>query len=225
MKQSKKEALADYLPQKSSKSKKNSVVPKNPPVQVAKAKKNIEIDKENSINKILKYQTNRRFAPIISKELGLKYTRPQLNKLKHDNLEAILHRIRTHLNSRNMEQVFEHMIKVSAKGYEDVVTGFGYDITGFHDLLLQNPAFHDATQRYLIEREVPDIPPSVQLMYIVASTTYMAHLNNQQLIAVREKKNEPVFKPAMVIEKKNNNNNNKKEERIKSNFKPGDIII
>ena len=227
MKQSKNDALATVLPQKLSKSKIPSLPKealKNPPVHVAEQKRNIEIEKENYITKILKYQSNRRFAPIINKEMGLKYTRNQLTKLKPDNLEAILHRIRTHLNNRNMEQVIEHMIKVSAKGYEDVITGFGYDITGFQSLLFENPAFHDSVQRYLIEREVPDVPPSLQILYIVASTTYMAHLNNQSLVAIREKKNEPPQpKPERIQQKKDKDE--KKEIRIKSNHKPGDIII
>lgn len=179
------------------------------------------IVKEDLITKILKYQHNKRFGPVINKELGFKYTRAQLSKQSIDSLETILHRIRTHLNTRNMDKVFEHMAKVTAKGYEDLVTGFGYNIEGFSDLLMDNPSFHDAFERWKIERKIPDVPPSFQLMYIIASTTYMAHVMNKSHTAVREKKIEPdtkkIIKEVTIIDKD--------DARVKSNFKPGDIII
>lgn len=179
------------------------------------------IIKEDLITKILKYQHNKRFGTIINKELGFKYTRAQLTKHSIDSLETILHRIRTHLNTRNMDKVFEHMAKVTAKGYEDLVTGFGYNIEGFSDLLMENPAFHDAFERWKIERKIPDVPPSFQLMYIIASTTYMAHIMNKSQVAIREKKMEPDIKKIQkeVIIKDPPDNG-----RIKSNYKPGNII-
>ena len=207
---------------KSKKSKKLPAPPPPPPnvMSSSKLKEPIEnkgIIKEELITKILKYQTNKRFGTIINKELGFKYTRLQLTKHSIDSLETILHRIRTHLNTRNMDQVFEHMAKVTAKGYEDVVTGFGYNIEGFSDLLMQNPSFHDAFERWKIERKIPDVPPSFQLMYIIASTTYMAHVMNKSQVAIREKQKEPDIKK---IKKEV-----KDQVGIKSNFKPGDIII
>lgn len=195
---------------------------KNFPVPTKKKQvptENPEIVKDELITKILKYQNNSRFGSIINKELGFKYTRPQLLKQSINSLESILHRIRTHLNTRNMDKVFEHMVKVSAQGYENVVTGFGYNIEGFSDILLSNPAFHDAFERWKIERSIPDVPPSLQLMYIVASTTYIAHVSNAQIISSREKKQEPPI-PKIKDEVKKEIN-----ERIKSNHKPGDIII
>ena len=193
-----------------------------PPVDVTKPPPkppvaNKGIMKEDLISKILKYQQNKRFGTIINKELGFKYTRSQLTKFNIDNLETILHRIRTHLNTRNMDQVFEHMAKVTAKGYEDLVTGFGYNIEGFSDLLMQNPAFHDAFERWKIERKIPDVPPSFQLMYIIASTTYIAHMSNKQR-APPHKQTEPQIK---IVEKQETDD----EPRLKSKFKPGEIII
>ena len=195
----------------------------------ARASKNntgTSIEKEDLICKIIKYQTNMRFGPIISKELGFKYTRPQLSKQSIDSLETILHRIRTHLNTRNMDAVFSHMVKTTAKGYEDVVTGFGYNIEGFSELLLQNPAFHDAFERWKIEQKIPDVPPSMQLMYIIASTTYIAHMNNRHIQA-RIAQEAPVetikkeIKKDIIIKDKD-----EKEivERHKTNYKVGEII-
>ena len=174
--------------------------------------------KEDYILKILKYQCNKRFGPIINKELGFKNSRVQLTKHNIDSLETILHRIRTHLNTRNMDKVFEHMVKVSAKGYEDLVSGFGYDIDGFTELLLSNPAFHDAFERWKIEREIIDVPPSFQLMYIVASTTYMAHLTHPHKKAIQQPK--PQIQSPV-------NKKDQQEPNIaqKHKYQPGDIII
>ena len=219
MKQSKKDALTKVLPLKSSTSKKQEPPPPVPvPPTSYKSKTDELIEHEKLVNKILKYQGNKRFGTTIQKDLGIKHSRAQLSKMKNANLETILHRIRTHLNTRNMDQVFEHMAAVTAKGYEEVVTGFGYNIEGFSDLLMANPAFYDALERWKIERTIPDIPPSLQLGYIVASTTYLAHVKNEHLVAVREKKTEPPKKPQKVEAPS-------KEDRLKSNLKPGDIII
>ena len=208
--------MAEHLPPK--RSSKSKQVPKPLPVTSSTPIiPNQGIVKEDLINTIIKYQTSGRFGAIISKELGIKYTRPQLTKQKIDQLETTLHRIRTHLNTRNMDKVFEHMVQVSAKGYEDLVTGFGYNIDGFSEILLANPAFHDAFARWKIERKIPDIPPSFQLMYIIASTTYIAHLQNP-VHDTNEKKMEP---PKKQIVKEVEVDNS----RIKSNNKPGDIII
>lgn len=213
------------LPKKSSKSK--SDIPDVPTVNKDIATTNKSIVKEDLIHKILKYQSNKRFGAIINKELGFKYTRAQLTKQSIDNLEAILHRIRTHLNTRNMDQVFQHMVEVSAKGYEDLVCGFGYDIDGFSELLLSNPAFHDAFERWKIERKIPEIPPSFQLMYIIASTTYIAHTRNAS-------KPVPITKQQQIVKKneikeitKNAEptDNENEIQPIRSKMNPGDIII
>ena len=180
------------------------------------------IVKEDLVNTIIKYQTNPRFGNIVTKELGIKYTRNQLSKYTIDNLESILHRIRTHLNTRNMDQVFEHMAKVVANGYEDLITNFGYNIEGFSDLLFANPAWHDAYARWQIERKIPDIPPSLQLVYIIASTTYIAHLHSPQA-SVKEIKQQPPKKK--IVTQKKEKDHDQVDQRLKSKNKPGDIII
>ena len=184
---------------------------------------NNAIIKEDMIAKILKYQSNKRFGGIINKELGFKYTRLQLSKFKIETLETILHRIRTHLNTRNMDQVFEHMAKVTAKGYEDVVSGFGYNIDGFSEMLIQNPAFHDAFERWKIERKAVNIPPSLQLMYIIASTTYIAHTQNKGTITAQQIQQQPP-KAKIAVPRKLQVPNDE-EPRLKSNFKLGEIVI
>ena len=211
------------LPKKKKSLRSKQPIPQPPPVshQVSAPIINKGIVKEDLINKIIKYQTNKRFGQIINKELGIKYTRTQLTKYSIDNLETILHRIRTHLNTRNMDQVFEHMTRVTAKGYEDLVSGFGYNIEGFSDLLLANPAFHDAFERWKIERKIPDIPPSFQLIYIIASTTYMAHIHARPQKNINEKK----IQQQSVIKNPKKLDPPVQTDRIKSKNKPGDIII
>lgn len=219
------------LPTKrSSRSKRNvSNAPPPPPRPPSSAPiPNKGVMKEDMICKIIKYQNNQRFGPIVKKELGIKYSRTQLTRYTIDNLEGILHRIRTHLNTRNMDQVFQHMAKVTAKGYEDLVTGFGYNIEGFSDLLLANPAFHDAFERWKIERKIPEIPPSFQLMYIVASTTYVAHLNNAKYTKIQKPPpNTQKTEEIDVVDEPQQQDIvdlNPNPERLKSNFKPGDIL-
>lgn len=135
------------------------------------------IDKEMLIMKIQKYQASRRFGNYITKDLKITQSREQLNKCSVDKLNGILHRIRLNLNNRNMDAIMETMAVTCAKGYENVVSNF-YDIEGFTDLLTQNPGFWDAFERWKIEREMPDIPPGIQLAYIIATTTLAAHTMN-----------------------------------------------
>ena len=155
--------------------------------QKAQAKAQAQNDKEVIIMKILKYQASRRFGAYIKKELKITQSREQLLKLSIDRLNNILHRIRLNLNNRNMDAIFENVALTCAKGYESTVTGLGYDIEGFTDLLVANPGFWDAFERWKIERELPDIPPGIQLGYIVASTTLAAHsLNAAKSIIEKE---------------------------------------
>lgn len=134
--------------------------------------------KENLIMIILKYQQSKRFGPILKKDLKLNYTRDTLSRKKINQIEVILHRIRSFLNSRNLDAVFEHMASTCAIGYEKTVTPF-YNIDGFSQILLQNPDFWDCLERWKIERELPNIPPHLQMLYIVASTTITAHEINK----------------------------------------------
>ena len=141
-----------------------------------------DISKEELIIKIVNYQNSMRFGSYIKKDMKINFTREQLSKKSLSQLEAIMYRIRTALNTRHLEGVYEHLVRTVASGYENVVTSFGYDITGFQSLLLNNPAFWDSFEMWKLERKLPEIPPSLQLMYIVSSTTVVAHLQSQSRI-------------------------------------------
>lgn len=189
--------------------------PTQAPITPAVAKKKAAInDKESLIMKIQKYQSSRRFGQIITKELKISQSREQLIKLSIDRLENILHRIRLHLNNRNLDSIFENMAVTCAKGYEASITPF-YNIEGFSELLLNNPGFWDAFERWKIEREMPNIPPGIQLAYIIASTTITAHTLNTARI--------PQPKEKIIID--NDKKQDKDSEKpVRSNFQLGDSI-
>lgn len=131
---------------------------------------------------VLNYQNSSRFGNDVRKTLKFNFTREQLVKKSVDQIDNILFRIRTYLNNRGMNGIYEQMVRTSAMGYETIVSEF-YDIEGFSDMLFANPSFWDAFERWKIERKLPDIPPGMQLMYIVSSTTLLAHMKNKQLPA------------------------------------------
>lgn len=146
-----------------------------PPTQTAAT-----TDKEGLILKIQKYQSSRRFGTYITKDLKISQSREQLVKLSIERLENILHRIRLNLNSRNLDAIFENMALTCANGYETTMTHLGFNISGFSDLLTANPGFWDAYERWRIEKaDLPDIPPGIQLAYIVSATTIAAYNINQ----------------------------------------------
>ena len=150
-----------------------------------------KVDKESLIMRILKYQSSRRFGPYITKTLKITQSREQLSRYSIDRLQNTLHRIRLNLNNRNMDAIFENMAMTCAKGYETTVTHLGFDIEGFTGLLSQNPGFWDAFERWKIEREMPDIPPGIQLGYIIASTTLAAHSLNAGKTIQQDTRSDP----------------------------------
>lgn len=185
---------------------------------------NKDVVKEDLIIKITNYQNSRRFGQHLKKDLKISFSREQLLKKSEQQLEAIMYRIRTYLNTRHMEGVFEQMVKTTASGYENIVTSFGYDIRGFSDLLQNNPAFWDAFEMWKLERKLPDIPPSLQLMYIISSTTVVAHLQNKYNDkALRESR---VNEKKQQIKKKQQDKEkiNKKENKEKMSLNVGAIV-
>lgn len=177
--------------------------------------------KEKMIMKILKYQNSKRFGDSLRKELSIKYTRDKLLKCSNDNLETILFRIRQYLNSKNTDNVIEHLATFGVKTYEQFVSQF-YDINGFSDLILSNENFFCALERYAIESEVRDIPPSMSLLYTILSTTYIAHLQNQLKQARSNTK--PTQKKEKVKDKKSDTKDENKEIRQPSKLKMGVAI-
>ena len=163
--------------------------------------------------KILRYQSSRRFGPYIKKELKLNYTREQLIKMSVDRLEAVLHRIRVNLSNRNVDSMIDSMLKTCSVGYETTMSQF-YDISGFTQLLWSNPGWHDAIETYKCEKMMPQVPPGLQIAYIVATTTLAAHsLNESELVSPKES-----------ISKLNDNNESEDEIKQNNTFEIGQKI-
>ena len=156
--------------------------------------------KEDLIIKIQKYQASKRFGETIKKDLKISYTRESLSRMNVDKLDTILHRIRSHLNSRNLDGVFQHMASTCAITYEKTLTPF-YNIDGFSSILLNNPEFWDCLERWKIERKMPNIPPHLQMLYIIASTTITAHELNK-LNNIQQSHNDIVIKDNDDLNKK-----------------------
>ena len=186
-----------------------------------------DIEKEDLIIKIINYQNSRRFGQHLKKDLKINHTREQLVKKSVSQLQAIMYRIRTYLNTRHMEGVFEQMVKTTASGYETLITSFGYDITGFSDLLQNNPAFWDAFEMWKLERKLPEIPPSLQLMYIVSSTTIVAHLHNKYDNLTKENRidqNKQKKEKVQQIKKQKKQDKQQQKEKEKTILKVGAIV-
>ena len=210
--------LIDQLLKKQTKPKSTKTKVETKPLTKSSSN-NEDISKEDDIMKIINYQNSHRFGNHLKKDLKIQYTRDQLQKKSLNQLEAILHRIRTYLNTRHMEGVYEQMVKTCSMG---VVTNFGYDIEGFSSLLLNNPAFWDAFEMWKLERKLPNIPPSLQLMYIISSTTIIAHMQNKHKIVSKEsridQKKDKKEKTKQVQEKQ------KKSEPKKTLLKVGTVL-
>ena len=199
------------------------------PTATAKTTEKPYTSKENKLNikeekmmRVLNYQNSARFGASIKKDLKFNFTRDQLSKKTIEEIDNTLYRIRNYLNNRGMDGIYEQMVRTTAVGYENIVSEF-YDIEGFSDMLTQNPAFWDAFERWKIERTLPDIPPSFQLCYIIASTSVLAHMRKRS-IQTDEKLKQARPTPAKKPDKETKNTD-KSTEIKKPNISVGSKIL
>ena len=130
--------------------------------------------KRNLIFKIQKYQDSSRFGKIVKYELGFKETFVELSDKSENDLENMLHRIRTHLDNKNLDKFYENMATTLAITYETTLSPF-YNIDGFSDMLLENEDFWNSYERLRIETEFPSINPTTQMLFMIAQLTIIAH--------------------------------------------------
>ena len=130
--------------------------------------------KQNLIFKIQKYQDSRLFGEIVKVQLGFKQSFDQLNEKSSEELENMLSRIRIHLDNRNLDAFYERAAESAAYLYEGAVSTV-YDIDGFADLLLDSDDFWSIYERFKIENNFPIVNPTVQLAFMIAQSTIMAH--------------------------------------------------
>ena len=147
--------------------------------EIIKKKKNLlNTEKFDKIYIIQKYQNSDLFGEYVKKTIGIKQSETQLQKLTETQLDEILYKIRTLLDNKNIDKIFDSMTKTFSVGFESVVTPF-YNIDGFSDALLAQEEFHNCMERIKIESKLPNIPPTIQLGYIVTSTMLIQHQLNQ----------------------------------------------
>ena len=137
-------------------------------------------DKESDILRIIKYQDSKVFGKHLQDDLKTYYTRESLLQKSKKEIHSILTRIRLSLNNRHIDKMMDSMAVTLAVGLEKSVNPF-YDCEGFSDNLLENPEFWSVFERYKIESgcKIPDIPPWLQMTYVVSSTLVLTHQLNK----------------------------------------------
>jgi hypothetical protein len=149
-----------------------------------KTKKTKEEDDEDAseerqkiIIKIQKYQSSKVFGEYVTKNLKINQSVDKLQKLKITTLNNIISRIRLSLDAENVSSFFDNFAKTAAVAFEKTLTPF-YDIDGFSSTLLDNKEFWRVYERLKIETELPQIPPTLQLGYIISGTVLIQHQLN-----------------------------------------------
>lgn len=178
-------------------------------------------EKENDILRILKYQDSKIFGKHLQEDLKAYYTRDVLLEKTKNQIHSILTRIRLSLNNRHIDKMMDSMAVTLAIGVEKTVDPF-YSCDGFSDNLLENPEFWSVFERYKIESgcKLPDIPPWLQMSYIVSSTLVLTHQLN------KNKKPQPTMDPPDMSTLKDlglnepiqNENNTPSQKKEKSNL-------
>ena len=151
---------------------------KNVPTQALEQIENTEA-KQKLIHTIQKYQDSSRFGKIVKYELGFKQNFVELSEKTESELENILHRIRSHLDNKNLDKFYENMATTLAISYEQILSPF-YPIDGFSDMLLENEDFWNSYERFRIESEFPSVNPTTQMLFMIAQLTIIAHHTQPQ---------------------------------------------
>ena len=151
-------------------------------------------EREKVIWKIRRYLSSQRFGNYLTKEIGIKYSQPQLTKLKLSTLQNILARIRNAVDNRNCDAIYDKLLQGGLYSVERVVTPI-YDVEGMTKRLMGDDAFLNAVERAKIEAELISIPPHVQMGLIIAQTAMITHHINQTTKEFHSIKKEPLGPP------------------------------
>lgn len=171
-------------------------------------------ERQKIIWKIKKYLASKRFGTYLQKELGIKYSQTQLSKFQISTLQNILSRIRIAVDTKNSDNIYDKMMFSASLAFEKGISPV-YDIDGFAVKLFENDEFLNAAEKVKIESELPNIPPSVQMMFIATQTAIVVHemnkLDSKKDVVVHEEKEEKHLKTPVV-------------EMTYPNFEVGQII-
>ena len=143
------------------------------PTNVLETIENTET-KKKLIFTIQKYQDSGRFGKIVKYELGFKDSFSELSERSEMDLENILHRIRTHLDNKNLDKFYENMATTLSITYEQAMS-LVYPIDGFSDMLLDSEDFWTTYERLRIESEFPSVNPITQMLFMIGQLTIIAH--------------------------------------------------
>ena len=136
-------------------------------------------ERQKTIWKIKKYLASPRFGEYITKDLGIKYSQAQLQRMSLSTLKNLLARIRVSVNMKNTDSMFERMTKGGAVMLESSASMAGYDLDGYADELFQNEDFLNALECTKIEADLPTIPAPAQLLLIATQTALIVYKKNQ----------------------------------------------
>ena len=125
--------------------------------------------KQEMILKIEKYTSSERFGPILESV----DTRCS-SKMSVDDLRGTLDRIRCHLDGHHVDTFYNNLATGGAVALEKFLDPL-YACKGFSKQLLGNDQFWTCFERYKIAHAFPNVPPYIQMMFIVSSTLLMSH--------------------------------------------------
>ncbi len=121
---------------------------------------------------ISRYQASERFSDIIKKQLGIKFSEAQLQKKSLSVLQGILSKIQMHFSNRGTDKLFDMAVKNGSITYEKIISQY-YDIDGFTNNFLGDPAVLDSLECFKCENVQMAIPPIYQLIFAIISCTYI----------------------------------------------------
>ena len=130
------------------------------------------------ILKIQNYQKSSRFGDYVRNVVGIKHTSAQLHNLSIQQLESILVNIRTYLDQRSLDQMFDQMAQSGIVAIEKMIDPV-YECKGFSHNLLNNESFLDTYERMKLESKLPSVPTPVNLAFIMMSTLMVTHEINK----------------------------------------------
>ena len=185
-----------------------------------KEKEQKEIEQKNEVDEkqkliliICRYMDSKRFEHVIKDKLKMKFTEAQLQKKKINALRDIHSRIKTNLNNKSNDMIFDLMVKNGCMMYESIINSM-YECKGVGKQLQTNDEFLDLVEMFRCEYSVvPNIDPSIRLALCVAGCTYITHTMNMY-----EKRKQEIRSIKNVDSNTNKNDvsESRKDESIKT---------
>ena len=139
-----------------------------------------EPERQKLIHIIQKYQSSERFGKYVRSELKISYTAESLSKKTTSQLQAILDKIRLHLDNQNLNKIYDGALFSSTAAVEAFSKPLGINVDGFNTMLMNNEEFLNCWERFKCESVMPTIPSHVQMCFILGQTYFLAYAINKQ---------------------------------------------